>query len=144
MERSLKEAGSELKARLEAGRERRFPLMGVKGAANALMLRQAVIELARPIIAITSLASEAEALAGELAFFLDQPAKPSASLASEVIAIIGRASSITACRSISAFAAPLTPISGKRRSRPASNRALSSLPASFRLRSRSSKTPLSK
>ena len=74
MERSLKEAGSELKARLEAGRERRFPLMGVKGAANALMLRQAVIELARPIIAITSLASEAEALAGELAFFLDQPA----------------------------------------------------------------------
>src|SRR5580692_6404119 len=74
VERSLKEAGSELKARLQAGNERRFPLMGIKGAANALMLRQAVIELARPIIAITSLASEAEALAGELAFFLDQPA----------------------------------------------------------------------
>jgi transcription-repair coupling factor (superfamily II helicase) len=33
-----------------------------------------VLNLDRPIIAITSLASEAEALAGELAFFLDQPA----------------------------------------------------------------------
>ena len=72
MERSLKEAGSELKARLQAGTERRFPLMGLKGAANALMLREGVLNLACPILAITSLASEAEALAGELAFFLDQ------------------------------------------------------------------------
>ena len=74
MERSLKEAASELKARLEAGNERRFPLMGIKGATNALMLREAALNLERPILAITSLASEAEALAGELAFFLDQPA----------------------------------------------------------------------
>ena len=44
MERSLKEAASELKARLEGGNERRFPLMGLKGAANALMLREAVLE----------------------------------------------------------------------------------------------------
>src|SRR5271167_1946351 len=74
LERSLKEAGSELQARIEAGRERRFPVMGLKGAANALMLREAALNLNRPILAITSLASEAEALAGELAFFLDQPA----------------------------------------------------------------------
>ncbi len=50
LERSLKEAGSELKARLEATlNERRFPLMGLKGAANALMLREAVLNLACPI-----------------------------------------------------------------------------------------------
>ncbi len=48
--------------------------MGLKGAANALMLREAALTLARPILAVTSLASEAEALAGEVAFFLDQPA----------------------------------------------------------------------
>src|SRR5579863_839856 len=74
VERSLKEAAGELKARLEAGTERRFPLMGVKGAAGALMLREAALNLERPILVIASLASEAETLAGELAFFLDQPA----------------------------------------------------------------------
>ncbi|HKV54929.1 MAG TPA: transcription-repair coupling factor [Candidatus Binataceae bacterium] len=73
MERSLKEAASELKARIDAGNERRFPVMGLKGAANALMLREAALIMPRPLIAITPLASEAEALAGELAFFVDQP-----------------------------------------------------------------------
>ena len=73
MERSLKEAASELKARIDAATERRFPLMGLKGAANALMLREAALSFDRPILAITSLANEAETLAGELAFFLDQP-----------------------------------------------------------------------
>jgi transcription-repair coupling factor (superfamily II helicase) len=74
VERTLTEAASELKARLEAGRERRFPVMGLKGAANALMIRAAALELERPLIVITPLAAEADALAGELAFFLDQPA----------------------------------------------------------------------
>ena len=73
MERSLKEAAQELKARVEAGRERRFPVMGLKGAANALALREAALSLSRPILAITSLASEAETLASEVAFFLDEP-----------------------------------------------------------------------
>jgi transcription-repair coupling factor (superfamily II helicase) len=74
VERTLTEAASELKARLEAGRERRFPVMGLKGAANALMIRAAALELERPLVVITPLAAEADALAGELAFFLDQPA----------------------------------------------------------------------
>jgi len=74
VERSLREAASELKARIEAANEKRFPVMGLKGAANALMLREAALTLARPILAVTPLASEAEALAAELAFFLDQPA----------------------------------------------------------------------
>ncbi|HZO82661.1 MAG TPA: transcription-repair coupling factor [Candidatus Binataceae bacterium] len=72
MERSLKEAASELKARLEAGSARRFPLMGLKGAAGALMLREAALDLGRPLLVVTALAREAEALAGELAFFLDE------------------------------------------------------------------------
>ncbi|MGH7915925.1 MAG: hypothetical protein ACREQE_00535, partial [Candidatus Binataceae bacterium] len=72
MERSLKEAASELRARIEAGNERRFPIMGLKGAANALMLREAALTFERPLLAITASANEAEALAGELAFFLDQ------------------------------------------------------------------------
>jgi len=71
--RSVKEAASELEARLSAGREQRFPVMGLKGAAGVLMLRETVLKLERPIIAITSRANEAEALAHELAFFLDQP-----------------------------------------------------------------------
>ena len=76
MERSLKEAASELKARIGAGRERRFPLMGLKGAANALMLREAALTISSGrCLVITPLASEAETLAGELAFFLDQPAE---------------------------------------------------------------------
>ncbi len=74
MERSLKEAAAELKARIEAGNERRFPVMGLKGAANALMLRETAVTMPRPLLAITPLAGEAEALAGELGFFLDQPA----------------------------------------------------------------------
>ena len=71
MERSLKEAASELEARLGAGLERRFPLMGVKGAASALMLRESVLRLGRPILAVTPLASEAETLAAEVGLFLD-------------------------------------------------------------------------
>jgi transcription-repair coupling factor (superfamily II helicase) len=73
VERSLKEAVSELKARLDAASARRFPVMGLKGTAGALMLREAALTLDRPIVAITPQASEADALASELAFFLDQP-----------------------------------------------------------------------
>ncbi len=73
MERSLKEAVAELTARIGASHERRFPVMGLKGAANALMLREAAQMMDRPLLVITPLASEAEGLAGELAFFLDQP-----------------------------------------------------------------------
>jgi transcription-repair coupling factor (superfamily II helicase) len=73
MERSLKEAAAELKARIEAGNEHRFPVMGLKGAANALMMREAALMMPRPLLAIIPLSSEAEALAAELAFFLDQP-----------------------------------------------------------------------
>src|SRR5260370_9740449 len=47
--------------------------MGLKGAANALALREAALSLSRPILAITALASEAETLASEGAFFLDEP-----------------------------------------------------------------------
>jgi transcription-repair coupling factor (superfamily II helicase) len=75
MERSLNEAASELKARVEAGYERRFPVMGLKGVANALMLREVALAMPRPLLVITPLASEADALAGELGFFLDQPAE---------------------------------------------------------------------
>ena len=74
MERSLREAASELKARIELGTERRFPVMGLKGAANALILREAALTLERPLVVVTALAAQADALAGELAFFLDQPA----------------------------------------------------------------------
>jgi transcription-repair coupling factor (superfamily II helicase) len=80
LERSLKEASSELKARIENGDDRRFTIMGLKGAANALMLRETALTLDRPLVAITPLASEAEALAGELAFFLDQAADCDAAL----------------------------------------------------------------
>jgi transcription-repair coupling factor (superfamily II helicase) len=73
LERSLKEAAGELKARLDAGIERRFPLMGLKGAAGAVMLREAALSLGRPLLVVIALAREAEALAGELGFFLDEP-----------------------------------------------------------------------
>ena len=73
MERSLKEAASELRARLDGGGARRFPLMGLKGAAGALMLREAALGLGRPILVVTPLAREAEALASEVGFFLDEP-----------------------------------------------------------------------
>src|SRR5438132_13728501 len=73
MERSLREAASELKARLAMGAERRFPVMGLKGAANALMLREATLSLGQPLVVITPLAAQADTLASELAFFLDQP-----------------------------------------------------------------------
>ena len=73
MERSLKEAASELRARLDGGGARRFPLMGLKGAAGALMLREAALGLGRPILVVTALAREAEALASEVGFFLDEP-----------------------------------------------------------------------
>ncbi len=46
--------------------------MGLKGAANALMLRESVLALQRPIVVLTPLATQAESLASELAFFLDQ------------------------------------------------------------------------
>jgi transcription-repair coupling factor (superfamily II helicase) len=72
LERSLKEAASELEARLKSDDHRRFPLMGLRGAANALMLREAALRVARPIMVVTSLASEAEALAHEVAFFLGE------------------------------------------------------------------------
>ncbi|MDB5108471.1 MAG: helicase, partial [Candidatus Binatus sp.] len=75
MDRSLKEAASELEARLSANTERRFPVMGLRGAASALMLREMAIRLARPIVAVTSLAGEAESLATETAFFLDEDAQ---------------------------------------------------------------------
>ncbi len=73
LQRSIKEAASELEARLNAGRDRRFPVMGLKGAAGPLMLREVALRFDRPILAVTSRASEAEAFLHELAFFLDQP-----------------------------------------------------------------------
>jgi transcription-repair coupling factor (superfamily II helicase) len=72
LERSLKEAASEIEARLRAGNERRLPLMGLKGAANALALREAALHLKRPILAVTPLAKEAETLAHEAALFFDE------------------------------------------------------------------------
>ncbi len=69
MERSLKEALAELEARLQNGAERHFPVMGFKGAAGPLMLREAALALKRPILAVTPLASEAETLAAEWPFF---------------------------------------------------------------------------
>jgi len=74
LERSLKEAASELKARLDRGGASRFPLMGLKGVAGALMLREAAHGFGRPILVVTALAREAEALAGEVAFLLDEAA----------------------------------------------------------------------
>ncbi|MGO9059164.1 MAG: transcription-repair coupling factor [Candidatus Binataceae bacterium] len=72
MERSLKEAVAELGARLQNGSERHFPLMGFKGAAGPLMLREAMLALRRPILAVTPLPSEAETLAAEAGFFLGE------------------------------------------------------------------------
>jgi transcription-repair coupling factor (superfamily II helicase) len=75
MERSLKEAASELRARIDAERDRRFPVSGLKGAANSLMLRETAIGFERPLLVITPLAGEAESLVGELSFFMDQPSE---------------------------------------------------------------------
>ncbi|HUA33899.1 MAG TPA: transcription-repair coupling factor [Candidatus Binataceae bacterium] len=72
MLRSLKDAAGELVARLDSNRERRFPIMGLRGTANVLMLREAALKVQRPILVVTSLAREAEALAGEAALFLDE------------------------------------------------------------------------
>src|SRR5882724_13544032 len=58
LQRSLKEAAGELEARLAANRERRFPVMGLRGASNALMLREMALKLARPLVVITSLQAE--------------------------------------------------------------------------------------
>ena len=66
LQRSLKEAAGELEARLAANTERRFPVMGLRGAAAALMIREMRTRLTRPIVAVTSTAPEAEALAGEV------------------------------------------------------------------------------
>jgi transcription-repair coupling factor (superfamily II helicase) len=74
LQRSLKEAAGELEARLAANTERRFPVMGLRGAASALMIREMRLKLTRPIVAVASTAAEAEALAGEAAFFLGEPA----------------------------------------------------------------------
>jgi len=63
---------AELGARLQTGSERHFPVMGLKGAAAPLMLREAVLALNRPLLAVTPLSSEAESLAAEMAFFLGQ------------------------------------------------------------------------
>ena len=46
--------------------------MGLKGAAGALMIREAAHGLDRPIVVVTPLAREAEVLAGELGFFLGE------------------------------------------------------------------------
>src|SRR5258708_1818772 len=46
--------------------------MGLRGAASELMIREMRLRLTRPIVAVTSTAPEAEALAGEVAFFLDE------------------------------------------------------------------------
>jgi transcription-repair coupling factor (superfamily II helicase) len=72
LERSLKEALGELEARLNAGGYRRFPLIGLKGAAGALALCEAVARLSRPILAVTSHVGEAESLAHDAAFFMGE------------------------------------------------------------------------
>jgi transcription-repair coupling factor (superfamily II helicase) len=71
--RSLREAAGELEARLKSGGERRFPVMGLKGAAGALMLRETALKIRRPIVVVTSKAVEAETLAHEAALFMDEP-----------------------------------------------------------------------
>jgi transcription-repair coupling factor (superfamily II helicase) len=73
LQRSLKEASGELAARLAAGSDRRFPVMGLRGAAGVLMLREVARGLDRPLLVVTARASEAEALAREAAFFMDEP-----------------------------------------------------------------------
>ncbi len=78
MDRSLKEALAELEARLRNGAERHFPVMGFKGAAGPLMLREAALALKRPILAVTPLADEAETLAAETRFFLGESAQSGA------------------------------------------------------------------
>ncbi len=72
MERSLKEAVGELEARLRAGAERHFPVMGLKGAAGPLLLREAALTLKCPMVVVTPLSSEAESLAAEAGFFLGE------------------------------------------------------------------------
>src|SRR5208282_4398490 len=57
---------------------RHFPVMGFKGAAGPLMLREAVLALKRPILAVTPLANEAETLAAEAGFFLGESAQSDA------------------------------------------------------------------
>jgi transcription-repair coupling factor (superfamily II helicase) len=78
MDRSLKEAIAELEARLKTGAERHLPVMGLKGAAGSLLLREAALTLRRPIVALTPLSSEAESLAAEVRFFLGEPAQGAA------------------------------------------------------------------
>ena len=72
MLRSVKDAAGEIQARLKNGSERRFPVMGLKGAAGVLLLRETALGVTRPIVVVTSRAAEAEALAHEAAFFLDE------------------------------------------------------------------------
>ncbi len=63
---------AELGARLAAERERRFVLMGLKGAGRALALREAGRAFGRPLLVVTPLAREAEALHTELSFFMGE------------------------------------------------------------------------
>ncbi len=72
MLRSVKDAAGEIQARLKNGSERRFPVMGLKGAAGVLLLRETALGVTRPIVVVTARAAEAEALAHEAAFFLDE------------------------------------------------------------------------
>jgi transcription-repair coupling factor (superfamily II helicase) len=53
--------------------------MGLKGAAGALILREAAMRLSRPILAVTSRPAEAETLANEVAFFLGESLESDAS-----------------------------------------------------------------
>ncbi len=72
MRRSIREAVEELKARLERAETRRFSISGLKGAAFALLAREAVLALERPILAVTPSVREAETLAGEIALFMGE------------------------------------------------------------------------
>jgi len=86
LQRSLKEAAGELEARLAANTERRFPVMGLRGAAGALMLREMRLRLRRPVVAVVSTAPEAEALAGEVALFLGE--EPNADAATRRVHLV--------------------------------------------------------
>ncbi len=62
----------ELEARLVNAAERRFPMSGLKGAGGALAVREAALRLRRPMVAVTALAKEADTLAAEIGFFLEE------------------------------------------------------------------------
>jgi transcription-repair coupling factor (superfamily II helicase) len=74
LRRSLREAIQELKARLGQAAARRFPISGLKGAAFALLLREAALALEHPILAVVPTAREAEGLVAEVALFMGESA----------------------------------------------------------------------